>query len=100
MTIRNSSVKGMHCASCAAIITKKLSALDGVAKAEVNLATETARIEFSGEPVSVEALNSMLEKYGFSLVEEVPAKAAAPEPAADRRASKKQEKLDELLRQK
>ncbi|AOS83921.1 ATPase [Chlorobaculum limnaeum] len=100
MTIRNYSVKGMHCASCAAIITKKLSALDGVAKAEVNLATETARIEFSGEPVSVEALNSMLEKYGFSLVEEVPAKAAAPEPAADRRASKKQEKLDELLRQK
>jgi len=35
----------MHCASCVAIITKKLSALDGIAKADVNLATETARIE-------------------------------------------------------
>ncbi|RXK88447.1 heavy metal translocating P-type ATPase [Chlorobaculum sp. 24CR] len=100
MTTRTYSVKGMHCASCVAIITKKLSALDPVAKAEVNLATETARIEFSGEPVSVEALNELLGRYGFSLVEEAPAKAAAPEPAADRRASKKQEKLDELRRQK
>ncbi|TNJ36565.1 heavy metal translocating P-type ATPase [Chlorobaculum thiosulfatiphilum] len=100
MTIRNYSVKGMHCASCAAIITKKLSALDAVAKADVNLATERARIEFSGEPLKVEALNGVLEKYGYSLVEEAPAKAAEPEPAADRNATKKQEKLDELLRQK
>ena len=100
MTIRNYAVKGMHCASCAAIITKKLSALDAVAKADVNLATEKARIEFSAEPMSIEALNKVLEKYGYSLVEEAPAKAAEPEPAADRNATKKREKLDELLRQK
>ncbi|MBN1928509.1 MAG: cadmium-translocating P-type ATPase [Chlorobiaceae bacterium] len=100
MTIRNYSVKGMHCASCAALVTKKLSALEGIVKADVNLAAETARIEFSGEPMSVEALNGVLEKYGFSLIEEAPPKAAAPEPVADRRASKKQEKLDELHRQK
>jgi len=100
MTIRTYSVKGMHCASCVAIITKKLSALDGVSKVEVNLATETARIEFTGEPLSLESLNELLGKYGFSLVEQAPPKAAAPKPTADRRASKKQEKLDELLRQK
>jgi Cu2+-exporting ATPase/Cu+-exporting ATPase len=100
MTTRNYSVKGMHCASCVAIITKKLSALDGIAKADVNLATERARIEFSGEPLSIEALNELLGKYGFSLVEDAPAKAAAPEPAADHHASKKQEKLGELHRQK
>ena len=100
MTIRNYSVKGMHCASCAALVTKKLSALEGIVKADVNLAAETARIEFSGEPMKVEALNAVLEKYGFSLIEEAPPKTAAPEPVADRRASKKQEKLDELLRQK
>jgi len=100
MTKRTYSVKGMHCASCVAIITKKLSALDGIAKADVNLATETARIEFTGKPLGIEVLNELLGKYGFSLVEETPPKSAAQEIPTDRHASKKQEKLDELLRQK
>lgn len=80
MTIRTYSVKGMHCASCVAIITKKLSALDGVSKVDVNLATETARVEFSGKPLSVEALNELLGKYGFSLVEQPPQKPLHPSP--------------------
>jgi Cu2+-exporting ATPase/Cu+-exporting ATPase len=100
MTIRNYLVKGMHCASCAALITKKLSALDGVSKAEVNLATEKARIEFSGEPMSIGALNEVLAKYNFSLIEERPSKDATPEPPATRHASDKQEKFNELHRQK
>jgi len=100
MTIRTYSVKGMHCASCAALVTKKLSALEGIAKAEVNLATERARIEFSGEPMSVEALNEVLAKYNFSLVEESHAKAATPAPPAAQHASEKQKKLNELHRQK
>jgi len=100
MTKRTYSVKGMHCASCVAIITKKLSALDGIAKADVNLATETARIEFTGKPLGIEVLNELLGKYGFSLVEETPPKSTAPELPTDRHASKKQEKLDELLHQK
>ncbi|ACF11260.1 heavy metal translocating P-type ATPase [Chlorobaculum parvum NCIB 8327] len=100
MTKRTYSVKGMHCASCVAIITKKLSALDGIAKADVNLATETARIEFTGKPLGIKVMNELLGKYGFSLVEETPPKSAAQEIPTDRHASKKQEKLDELLHQK
>ncbi|HHE32480.1 MAG TPA: cadmium-translocating P-type ATPase [Chlorobaculum parvum] len=100
MTTRTYSVKGMHCASCVAIITKKLSALEAIAKADVNLATETARIEFTAEPLGIEVLNKLLGKYGFSLVEERSSKVASPEPATARTSSRKQEKLDELQRQK
>jgi Cu2+-exporting ATPase/Cu+-exporting ATPase len=99
MTIRTYAVKGMHCASCAALVTKKLSTLEGIAKTDVNLATEKARIEFVSEPMKVEALNEVLAKYGFALVEEA-LPAAAPDPALSQRALKKQEKLDELQRQK
>lgn len=100
MTTRTYSVKGMHCASCVAIITKKLSALEGIVKADVNLATETARIEFSAEPMSVEKLNEVIAKYGYSLVDEATPSAAKPEVKPAHPASKKQEKLDELHRQK
>ena len=43
------SIGGMTCASCAALVQKKLNRLDGVA-ATVNFATETARVSF---PASV-----------------------------------------------
>ena len=38
-------VSGMHCASCAGKVERSLQALDGVANASVNLATETAYID-------------------------------------------------------
>ncbi len=67
MTTRTYHVTGMHCASCAAIITRKLSKLDGVDTAEVNLATEQAKIGFSGSAVSDETLNELLNRYGYGL---------------------------------
>jgi Cu+-exporting ATPase len=42
---RSYSVSGMHCSSCARIIEKKLEKIDGVFKASVNYATETASVE-------------------------------------------------------
>ena len=39
-------IKGMHCASCATIIEKKLKKVSGVINANVNFATEKATIEF------------------------------------------------------
>jgi P-type Cu+ transporter len=102
MTTKSYTVKGMHCASCAAIITKKLSAVDGIEKAEVNLATEKAKLEFKGESLSDEALNEVLGKYGYGLVAETAA-AVGSAPAVDRKAvaeNTKREKEAELLEQK
>jgi len=102
MTTKSYTVKGMHCASCAAIITKKLSAVDGIEKAEVNLATEKAKLEFKGESLSDEKLNEVLGKYGYGLVAETAA-AVGSAPAVDRKAvaeNTKREKEAELLEQK
>lgn len=70
MTTETYIVKGMHCASCAAIITKKLSKVEGIRQVDVNLATEKAKIEFDGDSMKVDELNEVVSKYGYTLVEE------------------------------
>ena len=104
MTMKTYSVKGMHCASCAAIITKKLSKVEGIENADVNLATEKARLEFTGEAVPDEALNELLGKFGYGLVAEQPvAPESAAAPVVDRKAAAEKAKLEkeqELLEQK
>jgi Cu2+-exporting ATPase/Cu+-exporting ATPase len=104
MTTKTYSVKGMHCASCAALITKKLSKVEGIEKADVNLATEKARIDFTGEAIADEALNELLGKYGFSIVAEQPPPAAGfVAPVIDRKAvaeKNRHEKEAELLEQR
>jgi Cu2+-exporting ATPase/Cu+-exporting ATPase len=93
----------MHCASCAALVTKKLSKYEGIGSADVNLATEKAKVEFTGDAIPDEALNEMLEKYGFSLVaEDAAAAPACGVPAIDRKAiaeARRKEKELELLEQ-
>lgn len=49
----------MHCASCARIIEKNLSALDGVQHCDVNIATEQATIT-SDTDLSVDSLNAAI----------------------------------------
>ena len=66
MTSRTYSVKGMHCASCAAIITKKLSKVEGISEVNVNLATEKAKLEFYSTALSAEAVNDLIGKYGYT----------------------------------
>lgn len=61
------SVSGMHCASCAAIITKSLQAVGGIHEAVVNYATETAKVVFDADKVSMESMNDTIEKYGYRL---------------------------------
>ena len=66
MTTRTYSVKGMHCASCAAIITKKLLKVEGIAEVSVNLASERAKLEFEGGALSAEEVNELIGKYGYT----------------------------------
>ncbi|MFA7277484.1 MAG: heavy metal translocating P-type ATPase [Candidatus Gracilibacteria bacterium] len=62
-------VKGMHCASCSAIITKTLKKLPGVEACDVNFATEKASISMDTSKVSLANMNKELEKIGYSLAE-------------------------------
>lgn len=63
-------IKGMHCASCASIITKKLSVLPYVNSISVNYANEKAKIDYDDSNVSVDLMNQEISKIGYSLVDE------------------------------
>uniref|UniRef100_Q3AS03 P-type Cu(+) transporter n=1 Tax=Chlorobium chlorochromatii (strain CaD3) TaxID=340177 RepID=Q3AS03_CHLCH len=99
MSTETYSVKGMHCASCAAIIEKKLSKVDGISKASVNLATETAQLSFDKESLSTEALNNILNNYGFSLERETAPEESRTNPTVKLQA-KQAAKVEELRQQR
>ncbi len=58
------SIAGMTCGACAALIQRRLNALDGV-EASVNYATERARV-IAPTSTSVEALFDAVENAGYS----------------------------------
>ena len=58
-------ITGMTCAACANRIEKGLSRLPGVARAHVNLALETAHVEFSPSAVSVADVIRKVEQLGY-----------------------------------
>lgn len=60
-------IKGMHCASCSAIITKKLSKLDGIKNIDVNFATEKANINFDNDLINLDKINNEIEKLGYTM---------------------------------
>jgi len=58
-------VKGMHCASCAANITKKLEKIKGITSANVNFSTEKALVEFDNDIISKEKIVDVVKKAGY-----------------------------------
>lgn len=61
-------VKGMHCASCSAIIKKKLKKLSEIESVDVNFATEKATISFDPSQITVDSMNGEINKFGYFLV--------------------------------
>ena len=59
-------VHGMHCASCANIITRKISKIPGIEHIEVNPGTETAELSFDPQKTDIKAMNQMIEPLGYS----------------------------------
>lgn len=70
MLTENFQVKGMHCASCSSIITKKLKKIPGIYSANVNFATEKASISYKPSQVTVDNMNNEISKLGYALVGE------------------------------
>ncbi|MEK7608754.1 MAG: heavy metal translocating P-type ATPase [Patescibacteria group bacterium] len=62
-------VKGMHCASCAAVIEKTLKKQEGVSSISVNYASETAKISFDNAQTSLTKLSGAIASLGYSLSE-------------------------------
>ena len=70
MTTQILKVKGMHCASCASIITKKLSAMPHVKSVSVNYGNEKAKIDYDDAHTSIDSMNDEIRKLGYSFVSE------------------------------
>lgn len=58
-------ITGMTCAACATRIEKGLNKLPGVAKATVNLALETAHVEYNPTSVEVSDIVKKVESLGY-----------------------------------
>ncbi|WP_423821115.1 heavy metal translocating P-type ATPase [Salinisphaera sp. SPP-AMP-43] len=68
-------VDGMTCGACVSRVEKKLSRVDGVIEATVNLTTERARVRYLAGATDRETLFACVEKAGYTPV-------ALDEPAA------------------
>jgi Cu+-exporting ATPase len=70
-------VSGMTCAACARTIERTLAATSGVARANVNLATNTATVEFDPSRVRPADFISAIEDLGYGVPDTEPAADAA-----------------------
>ncbi|KMN45858.1 heavy metal translocating P-type ATPase [Bacillus paramycoides] len=82
-------VSGMTCAACANRVEKRLNRLDGVSKATVNFALESATVEFNPDEISVNEMKSTITKLGYKL-----------EVKSDEQNSSTDHRLQEIERQK
>ena len=78
------NVDGMTCASCVRRVERALSSVDGVTRARVNLATESADVEL-GRPVALQSLVAAVEAVGYAAAPAAELADPAQEAAARRR---------------
>ena len=62
----NLHINGMTCGGCAASLEKKLNAQTAITAAEVNFATESARIQTEGQ-ITARELVDWVKRFGFSV---------------------------------
>ncbi|GEN31181.1 Cu+-exporting ATPase [Cerasibacillus quisquiliarum] len=62
-------VTGMTCAACSNRVEKVLNKMDGV-KAQVNLTTEKATIDYDPEKTSIEDISEKIENVGYGVLTE------------------------------
>lgn len=59
-------IKGMHCASCSTLINRALDKTKGVKKANVNLSTNRATIEFDKNKIDIKKLITVVKSKGYN----------------------------------
>jgi len=80
--IKSFPVTGMSCAACAASVETALNGADGVAKAEVNYANSSVKIEFENLNLQAESLKVTLNGLGYDMIVEDDAEVAQEEAQA------------------
>ena len=85
------SIKGMHCASCVSRVEGAIAGVEGVAEANVNLATERATVRVT-KPVEIERLAAAVRGAGYE------ARAVAGAGTDDEEARERRSELERLER--
>jgi P-type Cu+ transporter len=86
-------IGGMHCATCAINVEKKLQSTPGVVEARVNYASEQAMVDFDPAVVDIEKLNQAVLDAGYKAVT-----AAAPGSPGDQDAERARQQRSLMLR--
>lgn len=73
----------MHCAGCVNAVDKQLESLEGVKSAQVNLATESAIVEYEGE-ISMDDFAEVISRGGYTLVRDDSVTTSKAEQAEER----------------
>lgn len=63
-------VYGMHCASCASNIERRIKKLKGVGACEVSLGTEKIKLEYDPQKTNVGEMNKVIEPIGYKIGED------------------------------
>jgi Cu+-exporting ATPase len=59
-------IEGMHCASCVSKIENEISRLEGVVDIHVNLADQTARVEYIHQLIDLNRILKRIESLGYT----------------------------------
>ncbi|MCZ2808739.1 MAG: heavy metal translocating P-type ATPase [Candidatus Bathyarchaeota archaeon] len=62
-------ITGMTCATCAQTIEKALNKKEGIYRANVNLALETATVEYNPAQISLEGIKKVIRDVGYDVIE-------------------------------
>src|SRR5690625_1694919 len=71
MSKRSIRITGMHCAGCVAGVEKAIGKVESVTSVVVNLASESALIEYEDERFPAEAVRSAVESAGYQIGEQL-----------------------------
>lgn len=63
-------IEGMTCAACANRIEKGLTKIDGVSEANVNFATEKAKVRYDSEKTNPQAFEEKIDHLGYKVIKE------------------------------
>ena len=89
-------ISGMTCANCALAIERNVRKLPGIAKAEVNLASERLSVAFDPAAVSLDQIKERIRKAGYD-VPEVKAEQALEDAESDAREAERRHQMRRLI---
>ncbi|MBE0451419.1 MAG: copper-translocating P-type ATPase [Clostridia bacterium] len=61
-------VEGMTCSSCSSIVQKKLSSLDGITYANVNIATEKGQVQYDSSKIDIQTIVNAVDNLGYKAI--------------------------------